>query len=80
LLAASEAALPGFPDDTSSPAAWADNAIDLDIAGARVIGGGAGTTEAHLGALARALGSLHPSLPAHYSDTVVDDVSKPPTD
>jgi hypothetical protein len=72
LLAASETALPGFPDLEGSPDAWADHALDLDIAGARVIGGGAGTTEAHLRALAQALGSLHPSIPAHRSDTELD--------
>ena len=76
LLAASQSALPGFPDEVSLPEQWADHALDLDIAGARVIGGGAGTTEAHLRALARALGSLHPSMPAHRSDTVVDDTLK----
>ncbi len=78
LLAASESALPGFPDSASSAEQWADHALDLDIAGARVIGGGAGTTEEHLRALARALGSLHPSMPAHISDTVVDDTLKHP--
>jgi 5-methyltetrahydrofolate--homocysteine methyltransferase len=77
LLAASESALQGFPDEASSPEQWADHAVDLDLAGARVIGGGAGTTEEHLRALARALGSLHPSMPAHISDTVVDDTLKP---
>jgi methionine synthase I (cobalamin-dependent) len=76
LLAASETALPGFPDAASSAELWADHALDLDVAGARVIGGGAGTTEGHLRELARALGSLHPSLPAHRSDTVVDDSLK----
>jgi len=76
LLAASESAVPGFPDESSSPEQWADHALDLDIAGARVIGGGAGTTEEHLRALARALGSLHPSMPVHRSDTVVDDTLK----
>jgi 5-methyltetrahydrofolate--homocysteine methyltransferase len=80
LLAASEAALPGFPDASTSPAVWADHALDLDIAGARVIGGGAGTTEEHLDALARALGSLHPSIPAHKSDTELDpEFKRPPT-
>lgn len=64
LLAASQAALPGFPDESASPEQWASHALDLDVAGARVIGGGAGTTEEHLDALARALGALHPSLPA----------------
>jgi hypothetical protein len=48
--------------------AWADHALDLDIAGARVIGGGAGTTEEHLDALARALGAVHPSFPARHSE------------
>jgi methionine synthase I (cobalamin-dependent) len=72
LLAASETALPGFPDLGGSPDTWADHALDLDLAGARVIGGGAGTTEQHLHALARALGSLHPSIPVHRSDTEID--------
>jgi methionine synthase I (cobalamin-dependent) len=80
LLAASETALPGFPDVSTSPAAWADHALDLDVAGARVIGGGAGTTEAHLNALARALGSLHPSLPAHPPYPELDpEFKRPPT-
>jgi methionine synthase I (cobalamin-dependent) len=73
LLAASELSLPGFPDTDSAPERWADHALDLDGAGARVIGGGAGTTESHLRALARALGSLHPSLPPQRSDTAVND-------
>jgi methionine synthase I (cobalamin-dependent) len=76
LLAASEAALPGFPDTESVAEQWADHALDLDAAGARVIGGGAGTTEGHLRALARALGSLHPSLPPHHSDTALTDALK----
>jgi 5-methyltetrahydrofolate--homocysteine methyltransferase len=76
LLAASESALPGFPDEESRPELWADHALDLDAAGARVIGGGAGTTEGHLRALAQALGSLHPSLPPHHSDTSLNDASK----
>jgi methionine synthase I (cobalamin-dependent) len=73
LLAASELALPGFPDTDSAPERWADHALDLDAAGARVIGGGAGTTESHLRALARALGSLHPSLPPPPPDTAAHD-------
>ncbi|HWP05389.1 MAG TPA: homocysteine S-methyltransferase family protein [Polyangiaceae bacterium] len=80
LLASSETALPGFPDLDGSPEQWADHALDLDVGGARVIGGGAGTTESHLRALAQALGSLHPSMPAHRSDTVVDEVKPPPHD
>lgn len=76
LLAASELALPGFPDTDSVAEQWADHALDLDAAGARVIGGGAGTTESHLRALARALGSLHPSLPPHHPDTAVNDATE----
>jgi methionine synthase I (cobalamin-dependent) len=72
LLAASDGALPGFPDLSGSPEAWADHALDLDLAGARVIGGGAGTTEEHLGALARALGAVHPSLPPRPADPALD--------
>jgi 5-methyltetrahydrofolate--homocysteine methyltransferase len=72
LLAASESAVPGFADPTLAPEAWADHALDLDSAGARVIGGGAGTTEEHLHALAVALGSLHPSIAVRRSDTEMD--------
>jgi hypothetical protein len=72
LLAASENALPGFADGSLDPGTWTDHALDLDFAGARVIGGGAGTTEEHLRALAGALGSLHPSIAAHHSDTEID--------
>jgi methionine synthase I (cobalamin-dependent) len=72
LLAASEAAVPGFTDRSLAPETWADHAIDLDLAGARVIGGGAGTTEEHLRALAVALGSLHPSVAVRRSDTEID--------
>jgi methionine synthase I (cobalamin-dependent) len=68
LLAASDHAVPGFPEQGDSEA-WADRALDLSIGGARVIGGGAGTTVRHTQALARALGSLHPSFPARNSDT-----------
>ncbi|HVR21580.1 MAG TPA: homocysteine S-methyltransferase family protein [Polyangiaceae bacterium] len=72
LLAASESAVPGFADPTLAPEAWADHALDLDSAGARVIGGGAGTTEEHLHALAVALGSLHPSIAVRRSGTEMD--------
>jgi hypothetical protein len=75
LLAASETAMPGFADRSLAPETWADHALDLDFAGARVIGGGAGTTEEHLRALALALGSLHPSIVAHHSDTELDPES-----
>jgi len=63
LLAGGSNSVRGFPDLDSDPAAWAQDALDLDANGARVIGGGAGTTEAHTAALARVLGELHPSLP-----------------
>jgi hypothetical protein len=72
LLAASETAVPGFADEALAPRTWADHALDLDVAGARVIGGGAGTTEEHLRALAVALGSLHPSVAVRRSDTEID--------
>jgi 5-methyltetrahydrofolate--homocysteine methyltransferase len=63
LLAASAGAIRGFEDESSEPAAWVERAIDLTNAGARVIGGGAGTTEAHTRTLATALGLLHPTAP-----------------
>ncbi len=72
LLRASESAVPGFADRSLAPETWADHALDLDLAGARVIGGGAGTTEEHLHALASALGSLHPSIITRRSDTEID--------
>jgi hypothetical protein len=72
LLAASESAVPGFSDRSLPVQTWADHALDLDFAGARVIGGGAGTTEEHLHTLAVALGSLHPSIAVHRSDTEID--------
>jgi 5-methyltetrahydrofolate--homocysteine methyltransferase len=63
LLATSGSSVRGFPDPDSNAEQWARRALELDMGGARVIGGGAGTTEAHTAALARALGALHPSLP-----------------
>lgn len=63
LLASGVSSVRGFPDPDSDPDRWARRALELDEAGARVIGGGAGTTEAHTASLARALGALHPSLP-----------------
>jgi 5-methyltetrahydrofolate--homocysteine methyltransferase len=63
LLAASGSSLRGFADEDSDPDAWVARALDLTRAGARVIGGGAGTTEAHTRALATALGLLHPTSP-----------------
>lgn len=72
LLAASARAVRGFADLDSNPWRWASGAIELDTCGARVIGGGAGTTEAHTEALAQAMGALHPSIPQCRSDTEVD--------
>ncbi len=72
LLAASSDSVRGFPDVESLPLSWAERALDFDLHGARVIGGGAGTTEAHTAALARALGIVHPSLPMTRSDTELD--------
>jgi methionine synthase I (cobalamin-dependent) len=67
LLAGGEGSVRGFPDQDSVPGFWARDALDLDANGARVIGGGAGTTESHTAALAQALGALHPSLPVPTS-------------
>ena len=72
LLAASAESVRGFPDDECAPAHWAERALDLDVHGARIIVGGAGTTEAHSAALAHALGFVHPSLPSTRSDTELD--------
>jgi len=72
LLAASSDSVRGFPDTESLPLTWAERALDLDLHGARVIGGGAGTTVAHTAALARGLGIVHPSLPMTRSDTELD--------
>lgn len=67
LLAGGPDSVRGFPDADVEPDTWAFHAIALDAAGARIIGGGAGTTEAHTAGLARELGSLHPSIPAPRS-------------
>ncbi len=75
LLAASESAVRGFDDPLSDPVQWVERAIDLSVGGARVIGGGAGTTEAHTRALAMALGSLHPSVPPRPAH---DDLDRDP--
>lgn len=60
LLAAAPDAVRGFPSPLSSP--WVDRAVELTNAGARVVGGGAGTTEDHTRALASRLGMIHPSV------------------
>jgi methionine synthase I (cobalamin-dependent) len=72
LLASSEGSVRGFIDEASDPERWVERAVDLSAGGARVIGGGAGTTEAHTQWLAKALGSLHPSIPTRRSDTELD--------
>jgi 5-methyltetrahydrofolate--homocysteine methyltransferase len=72
LLAGSEGSVRGFHDEESDPERWVERAVDLSMGGARVIGGGAGTTEAHTQWLAKALGSLHPSIPSRRSDTGLD--------
>jgi len=72
LLAASAESVRGFPDEESVPDSWAEHALDLDLHGARIIGGGAGTTVAHTESLAKALGIVHPSLPLTRSDTELD--------
>jgi methionine synthase I (cobalamin-dependent) len=72
LLAGSEGSVRGFHDEDSDPQRWVERAVDLAVGGARVIGGGAGTTEAHTQRLAKALGSLHPSIPSRLTDTGLD--------
>jgi 5-methyltetrahydrofolate--homocysteine methyltransferase len=67
LLAASADALRSFDEAASNLDAWVVRALELAGAGARVIGGGAGTTEAHTRTLTKALGVLHPSLPPGQS-------------
>lgn len=62
LLSAAPDALRGFPSPLY--AHWVDRVIELTDAGARIVGGGAGTTEAHTRALAERLGIIHPSIPA----------------
>jgi 5-methyltetrahydrofolate--homocysteine methyltransferase len=72
LLAAGTLSVRGFPDSSSEPEQWAQRTLELDIQGARVIGGGAGTTEGHTAALASALKEIHPSMPHLRSDTELD--------
>ena len=67
LLAGSPDSVRGFPDQSADPAEWVKPAAELGSSGARVIGGGAGTSEAHTEALAIALGELHPSVPVPRS-------------
>lgn len=69
LLAAGEKSVRGYPDGTWPPDSWALRTLELDLHGARVIGGGAGTTENHTTALASVLMEIHPSLPTTRSDT-----------
>lgn len=61
MLAAGANAVRGFPSELEP--GWVDRALELVEAGARVVGGGAGTTRAHSQALATALRNLHPSVP-----------------
>jgi 5-methyltetrahydrofolate--homocysteine methyltransferase len=72
LLAAGPLSVRGFPDGSSEPVPWAQRSLELDTHGARVIGGGAGTTESHTAALSSALKELHPSMPVMHSDTELD--------
>lgn len=60
LLAAGDDAVRGFPAELEP--GWVERALELVDAGARIVGGGAGTTAAHSQALAAALRQLHPSI------------------
>jgi methionine synthase I (cobalamin-dependent) len=64
LLSAAPDALRGFPSPLLS--SWVDRAVELTASGARIVGGGAGTTEDHTRALASRLGMIHPSLAAPH--------------
>jgi 5-methyltetrahydrofolate--homocysteine methyltransferase len=72
LLAAGPLSVRGFADSSSEPTPWARRSLELDTHGARIIGGGAGTTEMHTSALALALREIHPSMPYLRSDTEMD--------
>lgn len=61
MLAAGPDAVRGFPADLATD--WVTRGLELVDAGARVVGGGAGTTAQHSEALAVALRRLHPSIP-----------------
>ena len=67
LLGSSAESVRGFPDREGVAIHWVDRALELGGAGARIIGGGAGTTESHTRALAAALGVLHPSSPPRHT-------------
>ena len=60
LLSAAHEAIRGFPCELTH--GWIDRVIELTDAGARVVGGGAGTTELHTREVAVRLGHLHPSI------------------
>jgi methionine synthase I (cobalamin-dependent) len=60
LLSAATDAVRGFP--CALVPGWVDRVVELTDAGARIVGGGAGTTEAHTQELAVRLGYLHPSI------------------
>jgi len=64
LLSASADSVRGFPTADVDPERWAARALELDSNGARIIGGGSGTTEAYTRALVDELTALHPSIPA----------------
>lgn len=64
LLSASSDSVRGFPSEDIDPVRWAARALELDSGGARIIGGGAGTTEAFTRTLVEELTALHPSIPA----------------
>jgi len=59
-LSAAPDALRGYPSSLFS--SWVDRVVELIEAGARIVGGGAGTTEAHTRALVARLGTSHPSM------------------
>lgn len=60
LLSAAHEAIRGFPCELTP--GWVDRVVELTDAGARIVGGGAGTTELHTREVAMRLGYLHPSI------------------
>lgn len=64
LLSAGPDSVRGFPSAGADPVRWAARALELDSGGARIIGGGAGSTEDYTRALMEELTALHPSIPA----------------
>ncbi|MDX2052990.1 MAG: homocysteine S-methyltransferase family protein [Polyangiaceae bacterium] len=73
LMAAGAQSVRGFADEAGDLRAWAARVLALTSPVCRIIGGGAGTTEAHTRSLAVSLGSLPP--PALHAHAPLDGQS-----